>query len=591
VTRPGAWLLAAAVLTAAGCGGGVIPVGDDGGDDDAGHDGGSPDGEIGPDAAIEPDAIPPDALVTGIDPAIDGQLTINEFMAANVFTVLDGGGNPGDWIEIYNPTDQDLSLEGYGVTDDLTNPARYVLRAGAVAPAGGHLLLWLDGNPSAGVDHLDLHLSKDFGDIGLTRPDGTWIDRIHYLAQETDFSATREPDGSDGWTIEWHPSPGAVNPAGAGQPMGLEVVTDPPEQVEGVADLSAPLYRNDVLPEFTLLVSPAATASLLANPFVYVTAELVYDGRTYGPIGLRLKGSNSFEPFDQKPSLRIKVDFVNQDARFFGLKDLTFNNMDNDPSMMHERLAYFVSRSIGIPSSRANHMLLTVNDEFYGLYMNIETVKKKMLARWYPSAEGSLFEATDVDFVANYVPQYVLESGPNDRSLISGVAAALTQADADSAIATAGNYADMPQFRRFWAMTSVIGQFDSFPYSSPGDDYFVYANPATQRLEFLPWGMDETFFASDFDVNWTTSILAARCKESAACWQAYVNETWAVQAQTEQIDLAGERDRVAAQIAPFVVQDLNKPYTTDEVVSSQQSLYWFIHNRRANLAGYLPPAQ
>ena len=103
--------------------------------------------------------------------------------------------------------------------------------------------------------------------------------------------------------------------------------------------------------------------------------------------------------------------------------------MHSDPSMMHERLAYLVARQAGgIPASRANHALLTVNGQFYGLYTNVETVKKRMLRRWFADDAGPLFEATDVDFVAADIPFFELASGPDDRSLLAGLA---MRADAD----------------------------------------------------------------------------------------------------------------------------------------------------------------
>ena len=40
-------------------------------------------------------------------------------------------------------------------------------------------------------------LAREGGDLALMRPDGSFIDRMHYGAQETDFSAAREPDGSE----------------------------------------------------------------------------------------------------------------------------------------------------------------------------------------------------------------------------------------------------------------------------------------------------------------------------------------------------------------------------------------------------------
>ncbi len=569
--------LAAAVLGALGCDQSPAV----GGDDDV-TDGRAPDGS-------SPDAGPPaDAVVPSVAPDVDGRLTINEFMTSNALTIEDAGA-ASDWIEIYNPSAQAISLHGYGMTDDLTMPLKFTLPPGLTVPAGGFLVLWADALPARGPTHLGFKLGNASGALGLARPDGSWIDRLGYGAQEVDFSAARTPDGSDRWTIEWHPSPGTANAAGAGQPMGLDVASTPPEAVPAAGDLSERILGYNVLLQLALEVSPEAAASLEAQPLVYVPGHLVFDGRRYGPVGVRLKGANSFLPWARKPSLRINVDEYAVDAKFFGLKDLTLNNMSNDLSMMHERLAYLVARSAGVPASRANHALLTVNGQFYGVYTNVETVKKSMVRRWFPQAAGSLFEATDVDFVAADVPRYELEFGADDRSLLTGLAAALTDPSADAAIAAAGNYLDMTAFLRYWAMCSVVAQFDAFPYSIPGDDYFVYADAVSGRLAFVPWGMDETFYSGQLDVTAVTSLLARKCKESPACFQAYANQTWSILALTETMDLAGERTRVMSQIEPYLELDTRKPYTTDQVRASQADMYWFFADRRANFAAMIPP--
>ena len=139
------------------------------------------------------------------------------------------------------------------------------------------------------------------------------------------------------------------------------------------------------------------------------------------------------------------------------------------------------------------------------------------------------------------------------------------------------------------AVCSVIGQFDSFPYSLPGDDYFVYADPTSDRLAFLPWGMDETFLAGDFDVLRTNSILAQRCKESPSCFEGYRREVWNVLAMTETMNLDAERARVAAQIAPYTSLDARKPFTNEQVTQAQSAQHWFIVGRRQNLSTMIAP--
>ncbi len=351
-------------------------------------------------------------------------------------------------------------------------------------------------------------------------------------------------------------------------------------------DTSEDFLGYDAFPEVAIELSEEAIASLEAEPRDYVPADLTFDGTTHR-VGLRLKGQNSFQPIGEKPSFRISVDEYDPDERIASLKDIVLNNMANDPSMMHERLAYLVAREAGLPASRATHARVTVNGELYGLYTAVEAVKKRMLERWFDDEEGPLFEATDVDFADEYIDAYELESGEDDRSALAGLAAALELPDPDEAMAAAAGYADVDQLVRYWAMCAVVGQFDSFPYSNPGDDYFVYVDPSDRKIRVLPWGMDETFFAADFDVLDVVSVFAATCMASADCYQKFQDQVYELLALTEEMDLEGERVRVADFIGPYVADDTRKPYPTDMVLELQAAQGYFIRERRMWIDRYL----
>ena len=49
-------------------------------------------------------------------------LIINEVMSSNGSTVYDEDGDTPDWIELYNNGDYIINLNGYGITDDPTEP-------------------------------------------------------------------------------------------------------------------------------------------------------------------------------------------------------------------------------------------------------------------------------------------------------------------------------------------------------------------------------------------------------------------------------------------------------------------------------------
>ncbi len=53
-------------------------------------------------------------------------IRINEFMASNTSTLADEDGDYSDWIEIYNPTQFNLDLTNWSLTDDKRQIRKWV---------------------------------------------------------------------------------------------------------------------------------------------------------------------------------------------------------------------------------------------------------------------------------------------------------------------------------------------------------------------------------------------------------------------------------------------------------------------------------
>jgi hypothetical protein len=128
-------------------------------------------------------------------------LVINEFMASNLAAVEDPDEPLAheDWIELYNPSASPISLDGMYVTDNLFAPTKYALPNGLVVPAGGHLVLWADGEPLQGANHLSFKLTAAGEEIGLFDADihgNVSVDSLNFGLQVTDVSEGRCPDGT-----------------------------------------------------------------------------------------------------------------------------------------------------------------------------------------------------------------------------------------------------------------------------------------------------------------------------------------------------------------------------------------------------------
>ena len=528
-----------------------------------------------------------------VTPTGDGSLSINEIMSLNVLTTKDENGAASPWIEIYNPTGQDIDLTGYALTDDFTSPQKAVLPKGVVAKAHGTVLLWADQNPAAGPTHINLLLPAAGGSLGLARPDGSFINRVTFGAQSVDLSAAREPDGSSNWVTEWNASPGAQNPTGMGQPLTPQAASDPPEMIAAAGDMTDRVLGYDLQPQFDLQISDAGIASLRAAPTTWVQATLTFEGRAYGPIGVNLKGTSSFQPIDQKPAFRVNINKFVKGARLFGLKEILLNNMVQDPSMIHERLAYWIGRQIGtVPTPRCNHAWVTMNGTTLGLYATVEEAKGTMMAYSFDDASGGIYTLNYADFSTKYLPNFQYQDGTDDTTLITKTMSALTQQPVSAATAAAGQFVNMHEFERYWALMVLTGHWGGWPYAPDpepvGANARIYADPTSKQLYFIPQGINDAYSTGDFDFIATLkSKLAKDCARTPSCFQDFSGQLMEILGKAQQLDWASEAARVSAQIASFVPMDTKKPYSDADVAMYQQQVANFMTSRSAYISKYL----
>ncbi|MHC4642514.1 MAG: chitobiase/beta-hexosaminidase C-terminal domain-containing protein [Planctomycetota bacterium] len=125
-------------------------------------------------------------------------LVISEFMASNASNkpplppkegdLLDGNGDSSDWIEIYNPTDTTVNLDGWYLTDNDSNLTKWQFPDGLEIKSGEFLIVFAsdktyENNPYnypyldlGGHYHTNFELDKDSGEyLALVAPDGMAI--------------------------------------------------------------------------------------------------------------------------------------------------------------------------------------------------------------------------------------------------------------------------------------------------------------------------------------------------------------------------------------------------------------------------------
>lgn len=152
------------------------------------------------------------ALLPSCSLSSDSPLRINEVVPSNASAGRSPQGDYADWVELHNGGTQALDLAGYALTDDTASPRKSVLGAGPTLAAGATRVLWADGAPELGADHLAFELSRASGLVALYDPDGVRVDQTAWSGALADQAWARFPDGTGAFAF--------CSPATPGEPNG-----------------------------------------------------------------------------------------------------------------------------------------------------------------------------------------------------------------------------------------------------------------------------------------------------------------------------------------------------------------------------------
>ncbi|MED6298668.1 MAG: chitobiase/beta-hexosaminidase C-terminal domain-containing protein, partial [Verrucomicrobiota bacterium] len=122
---------------------------------------------------------------------------INEFVALNKSTLYDEDGQSSDWIEIHNPHQDTVDLEGYFLTNDPEDLKKWKFPKVSLA-VDAYLIVFASGKDrDNGELHTNFRISKSGGYLGLVDPDGKTVisELSEFPVQFEDFSYGIKTDG------------------------------------------------------------------------------------------------------------------------------------------------------------------------------------------------------------------------------------------------------------------------------------------------------------------------------------------------------------------------------------------------------------
>lgn len=263
-------------------------------------------------------------------------------------------------------------------------------------------------------------------------------------------------------------------------------------------DSSDELFTNGSVRQIQIELTPEATRTLESYHQVFGQKRperqdvraIVREGKTvYTNVAIHLKGSFTFQPLGDKPSLTLNFDKFAPGQRFHGLDKIHLNNSVQDTTYLCEKLSRELFRDVGVPASRVGHAEVRLNGRALGFYILVEGYNKRFLKRHFASVKGNLYDGGSGGDITKPLE---VDSGenPNDRSDLDALIAAVRERGASSRVARMSAHLDVDRFLSFAAAEVLLQHWDG--YCMGPNNYRVFHDADQDKLIFLPHGLDQT---------------------------------------------------------------------------------------------------
>jgi CotH kinase protein len=371
-------------------------------------------------------------------------------------------------------------------------------------------------------------------------------------------------------------------------------------------DPAAPMYQPQTMVVIDLDIPPASVQALEEEEDHgdYHPAEFSLSTPAGTPAGVeatstplkvevRLKGhfNSSFRPLTEKAAFKLKF---NKTERYLELKKMTLNNMVEDPSMIHETLAYSLYRAAGVPASHTGYAYLRVNGEDFGVYLNIETLDDLAMEKRFDGVFDDpqhLYEGeAGNDVVPGGAPEFEVDEGDEaDRSDLEALIAAVNSEAGTEWLPQVTTVADLREMTRMWAVDKYAGFWDGYAGqegASQPNNYYLYSDPLGV-FQMFPWGTDETW-ERRLSFDGPAGVMFTRCLADPGCAAMYREALFEVRQAVAGLDLDSLAAQTAAQLQPWQqLEGSRREYSAAEIAEGVAQARAFIAGRRGELAAWL----
>lgn len=275
------------------------------------------------------------------------------------------------------------------------------------------------------------------------------------------------------------------------------------------------LNENDAtLPYYQLELSPESLLSLYIDPWTddKVTGNFIYKGQ---PFLVKVRYRGNWGRYFGKKSWNIQFP---DDSPFLGQDEINLRSDFNDTSLMRSRLATILFEAAGIQPPHAEHVLLTLNGEYLGVYVRTEQVDEGFAERTGRDPGVSIYKAignrhmdfsrqlsSEQAYYKTFEKKTNLDSGYDD--IIAFIELINNTPDETFAYELRRVF-DVATYLDYYAVIVLTSNLDFSAHN-----VYLFHNLTTDQWELIPYDFDNAFgpsgggreFAQDWPINMGTS--------------------------------------------------------------------------------------
>ncbi|MEY8522460.1 CotH kinase family protein [Lachnospiraceae bacterium 38-10] len=176
----------------------------------------------------------------------------------------------------------------------------------------------------------------------------------------------------------------------------------------GIAmEYESKLFDTSEIISVNIIMDEKQWDNMLSNAIAeeYYSCDVEVNGELFYNIGIRPKGNTSLssiasEPDNDRYSLKLEFDQFVDGQTCYGLDKLILNNNFADATNMKEALIYDMFQYMGVDASLCNYAEISVNGEYWGVYLALEAVEESFMLRNYGADYGELYKPDSMNFGA-----------------------------------------------------------------------------------------------------------------------------------------------------------------------------------------------